>query len=189
MAHKFDPSHRDRLDSPERKEWQDPERILRDFGLEPGTRLADVGCGTGYFAIPAARRLGPKGCVYAIDVQEEMLWALQERLVAAQIGGVLPVLSTETAIPLPDGHVDAALLINALHELSGDSTLREIHRLLRPGGFLGVADWRKESMDRGPPVEHRLSETEAAHRLQVTGFEPQPLEVGPLHYGFKARRP
>lgn len=189
MAHKFDPTHKEHLHDPERRTWQDPDAILGAFGVAPGMVVADVGCGTGYFALPAAARVGPEGRVYAVDMQEEMLWSLQDRLHQEGVRNVLPVLSLEDVIPLPDATADAALLVNALHELRGDGTLGEIWRLLRPGGFLGVVDWKREPMERGPPPDHRLSLGEARNRLEGLGFRPKAVEVGPYHYGFRAERP
>ncbi|MEE9600371.1 MAG: class I SAM-dependent methyltransferase [Thermoplasmata archaeon] len=187
MAHKFDPSRKELLDSPDRRRWQDPEVILETFGIDRGMVIVDIGCGTGYFARPAARRVGPGGGrVYAVDMQEEMLWALQSRLLKEVVENVLPVLSLESGIPLPASCADAALLMNALHELAGDATLEEIRRILRPKGFLAVVDWKKEPMEQGPPLEHRLSREEAEERLKLNSFLPEEVEVGPFHYGLKA---
>ncbi len=189
MAHKFDPAHRERLHDPERGTWQDPEAILRTLGVGRGMVLADVGCGTGFFALPAAAQVGPGGRVYGVDMQEEMLWSLQDRLQEEGVRNVLPVLSLEDVIPLPDGSADAALLVNALHELRGDGALHEVWRILRPGGFLGVVDWKKEPMERGPPLDHRLSLGEARARLEGVGFRLEEVDVGPYHYGLRADRP
>lgn len=189
MAHKFDPAHGERLHDPERRRWQDPEAILDAFGVVAGMALADVGCGTGFFALPAAARVGREGRVYAVDMQEEMLWGLQDRLREAGVRNVLPVLSLEDLIPLPEASVDATLLVNALHELRGDGGLQEVLRILRPGGVLGVVDWKKEAMERGPPLDHRLSLEEALARLEGLGFRVEVVEVGPYHYGVRAEKP
>ena len=187
MAHKFDPAHAERLHDPERRSWQDPGAILPVLGLNEGMAAADVGCGTGFFALPAAALVGPAGRVYAIDMQEPMLWTLLERLREAGLENVLPVLSLEDVIPLPADHVDFALLVNALHEVKGDGALREVHRILRPGGTFGVVDWKKEPMERGPPVAHRIAQTEAEARLARIGFRGEAVDVGPFHYGLRRR--
>ncbi|MFQ5918776.1 MAG: class I SAM-dependent methyltransferase [Thermoplasmata archaeon] len=184
MPHKFDPDHLERLTDPERREWHDPAVVLRNLGLKAGMSLADVGCGPGFFSLPAADIVGSEGRVYAIDVQEPMLWALQERLLQGQVQRVLPVLSREDLIPLPSGTVDRALLVNVLHELDGNSTLQEVRRILRRDGRFAVVDWKKESMEHGPPVEHRVSERDARAFLMKNGFEGEPMEVGPYHYAF-----
>jgi ubiquinone/menaquinone biosynthesis C-methylase UbiE len=188
MAHKFDPSRKEMLDSPDRMKWQNPDSILKAFGVEEGMTLADVGCGTGFFSVPAARMVGAHGRVYGVDMQEEMLWSLQARLLKEGIENVLPILSTEEVIPLPSSSIDAVLLVNTLHELVGDATLLEIIRILRPEGFLAAVDWKKEPMEMGPPLEHRLSVGEAVKSLADRGLLAMDVEVGPLHYGLKAQR-
>lgn len=150
--------------------------------------VADVGCGTGFFSLPLAELVGPSGRVYGVDMQEEMVWSLQARLVEQQAENVLPVLSLEDIIPLTESSIDAVLLVNTLHELAGDGSLDEIYRILKSDGFLAVVDWKKEPMDRGPPLEHRLSANQAKKRLRSRGFEVADVEVGPLHYGIKARK-
>lgn len=183
MPHKFDPEHLERLTDPERVQWQDPVAILRTFGLQSGMSMADVGCGPGFFSLPAANLVGNAGRVYAIDMEEAMLWALQERLLQKGVRRVLPVLSRESLIPLPSDSVDLALLVNVLHELDGGATLREVRRLIRGDGRFGVVDWKKEPMEHGPPLEHRVSADEAETFLAKNGFEGDPVEVGPYHYG------
>lgn len=188
MAHKFDAANRHKLHDPQRRQWQNPDAILPALGLEEGMTVADVGCGTGFFALPAARLVGTTGRVYAIDMQEEMLWTLMERIREAGATNVLPVLSLEDLIPLPTAHLDLAVLVNALHEVRGDGALQEVHRILRPTGYFGVVDWKKEPMERGPPVDHRLSLEEAKERLRGCGFQASEVGVGPFHYGLRATK-
>ncbi len=183
MPHKFDPENLGRLTDPERVEWQDPLAILRAFGLRSGMSMADVGCGPGFFSLPAAELVGDRGRVYAIDVQEAMLWALQDRLLENRVARVLPVLSREDLIPLASDSVDFALLVNALHELDGNATIQEVRRLLREDGRFGVVDWKKEPMERGPPVEHRIAVDDARAWMMENGYEGEDVEVGPYHYG------
>lgn len=188
MPHKFDPNHLEILQDPERVKWQDPVAILRAFDLRPGESVADVGAGPGFFSVPAAKMVGEGGRIYAVDMQEPMLWALQARLLEEGLSNVLPVLSLETLIPLPSSSVDLLLLVNTLHELEEDHTLAEAHRLLRPAGRMGLVDWKKEPMEHGPPVEHRLSLAEAQSRLERNGFAGKEVEVGPYHYGLRLAR-
>ncbi|MEE9174387.1 MAG: methyltransferase domain-containing protein [Thermoplasmata archaeon] len=183
MPHKFNPENLGRLTDPERVGWQDPLAILRAFGLRPGMSMADVGCGPGFFSLPAAELVGDGGRVYAIDVQEAMLWALQDRLLENRVARVLPVLSREDLIPLASDSVDFALLVNALHELDGNVTIQEVHRILREDGRFGVVDWKKEPMERGPPVEHRIAVDDARAWMMANGYEGEDVEVGPYHYG------
>ncbi len=80
-----------RADDPERKTWQDPEEIFTGIGLAAGMTFVDVGCGEGFFALPAARRVGPDGKVFAADINPDAIAALWEQ--AANEG--LSTLSAE----------------------------------------------------------------------------------------------
>lgn len=189
MPHRFDPAHADRLLSPERVQMHDPDLVLDAIGLAPGMAFADVGCGPGLFTLPAAERVGGEGRVYALDVQQEMLARTEERAAAAGLGNVQAILSDGAKLPLPDAAVDAALLANVLHE-SPDRVrfLAEIGRTLRPGGVLGVVDWKKEEMPMGPRLSDRLSPDQVEADLRAAGFEVEAaFAVGPRHYGIKAR--
>ncbi len=189
MPHRFDPMHADRLLSPERRQMQDPDAILGAIGLSPGMRLADVGCGPGFFTLPAAERVGDEGRVYALDVQREMIARTEARAAAAGLANVQAMLSKEAELPLADGAVDAALLANVLHESPDRVTfLAEIGRTLRPGGVLGVVDWRKEEMPMGPPLDDRLSPDQVEADLRAAGFEVEgSFPAGTRHYGIRAR--
>jgi len=166
----------------------DPEAILRAFHVKPGWRIADIGAGIGYFTLPAARLVGPRGRVYAVDLSAEMLEDLQAKLAANHVTNVETLLSTEDRVPLADRSVDFAFLACVLHELSGPGTLLECRRILRPSGRLGVVDWKKIDQEEGPPREHRLDEAEAAAVLRDAGLEPlRTFDAGPYHYGIEAR--
>lgn len=187
-GHKFDPTHRADLDSDERRAYLNPDAILGSFGVGPGLHMADIGAGTGFFALPSAARVGPHGRVYAIDMAPEMLGELRAKVARAKAGSIEIAQSTEEEIPLPNASVDFAFLACVLHELAGPGTLHECRRILRPGGRLGVVDWKKIDQDIGPPKEHRLSEAEAKAILARAGFTAtRTFDVGPYHYGIEAR--
>ncbi len=187
-GHKFDVAHRAYLDSDERRSYLDAAAILKAFGVRAGMRMADVGSGTGFFAIPAAALVGPKGRVYAVDLSAEMLEDLQGKLRKAPVANLEALRSTEARIPLPDASVDLAFMACVLHELDGPGTLLEARRILRPRGQLAVVDWKKEDMEFGPPKAHRLDEREAAAVLAAAGFDvTRTFEAGAYHYGIEAR--
>ncbi len=187
-GHKFDAAHRAYLDSEERRSYLDPPSILRSFHVRAGMHVADIGSGTGFFAIPAAEMVGPEGRVYAVDLSPEMLEDLRAKLERAEGGNLEALRSTEDRIPLPDASVDFAFLACVLHELAGAGTLLEARRILKPAGRLGIVDWKKEESGFGPPKAHRLDEDEAGAVLSDAGFEPtRTFEAGVYHYGIEAR--
>ena len=73
MTHKFDAKNRHKLDNPKRREMLPPEKTLIRLGLKQGDIVADIGCGIGYFTIPAANIVGDSGKVFAMDISPEML--------------------------------------------------------------------------------------------------------------------
>jgi ubiquinone/menaquinone biosynthesis C-methylase UbiE len=186
---KFDPERMAYLESEERKSMLNPLRLLMHFDIQRGWTVADVGCGPGLFTFPLADLVGAEGYVYGVDTEPRMIARLKEKINDLQAQNVSAALSTEGSIPLPDGIADFVLLSMVLHELDGLATLLQTKRILKNGGKLGVVDWKKKTELIGPPKRHRLDEEEAAAMLRAAGFEPgPPLEIGPSHYGFSARK-
>ncbi len=186
MPHKFDAAWASILEDEERKEFLPPVEILKRIGVREGITFADIGCGTGYFTIPAAELVG-RGRIFAIDVQEEMLELLKKKIEGME--NITIVKSSEDTIPLPSESVDIAFMGDVLHELVGDATLREAYRILRHGGVLGVVDWKKEEMEIGPPFEDRLSIEEAKAMIERVGFSvTESFEIPPYHYCLIAKK-
>ncbi len=96
--HKFDPRKRGVLDDPRRLSFQDPRAILSEAGVKPGEIVADIGCGTGFFTIPLAKRVGERGMVYALDTSPTMIKELKKR--TRNLKQVRPVRSNENRFPI-----------------------------------------------------------------------------------------
>ena len=179
----------DHLDNPERRRHQDPEAFWRKVGLSPGTAVAEIGAGTGFFALPAAQAVGPAGKVYAVDISDELVELLKERQAERGMTNLFPVLSTAERIPLADGLADVVLLANVLHDIP-PSTASEAVRLLKKGGRLINVDWKKTETPGGPPVSVRFTEAEATRRLEAMGLRHEKAwEFGPHHYVLEFRKP
>lgn len=140
MRAKFPYADHEKLRDAWRRSHIDPDAFWRDMRLEAGMRVLDVGCGIGYFAIPAARTVGPQGRVWACDVATEMVAHLRRE--GAGLPQLEGVVSEETRLPLPDGVADLALAAFVLHELEKPaSLLKEAARVLKTGGRLLILDW------------------------------------------------
>ena len=175
------------LESPERLESEDAQLLWRRVGLRSGMTVVDVGAGTGYYALPACAAVGPTGKVYAVDVSGPLIELLRER--SARYPNLTPVRSRPNRVPLPDAIADRVLLANLVHGVP-PATIVEAVRLLRPGGRLVDVDWRKEPTLGGPPVEFRLSESEASRVLQRYGLEVVARSsLGPAHYVVVGAKP
>lgn len=193
MPHKFDPQRRSVLVSDERHQRQPPARLLAAIGIRPGVRLADIGCGPGFHTLPAAGLVGPAGRVHALDVQEAMVAEVRQRAAAAGLDNVESLVCAEVRLPLPPASVDIALLANMLHECEDPvALLRDVRRILAPGGRAAVIEWRKEPMPLGPPLEERMTDAAVADALTAVGFaQPNPLDaaaIGQTHFGLVAAR-
>lgn len=171
MAHKFDPDKAHRLDSEERRKFLPPEKTLMKCGLKAGDVVADVGCGTGYFTLPAARIVGEGGRVYAVDTSRRMLDELSQRLGAEAFSNVEVVHSGEYRIPVEKESCTFALLSAVLHEVDNKRKfLTEIKELLRPEGTLAVLEWNTVHPEDGPPLKERIAVAELSQMLMDQGF-------------------
>lgn len=165
---KFPPEKWDRLLTPQRHAFLDPERMLERLGVRTGMRVADLGAGPGFFTLPMAARVGSTGVVFATDVAPAMLDALRARGLPPQ---VQPLLAAEARIPIGDGEVELALLAFVLHEVvHPERFLAEVARILAPGGRLAVLEWIPQDDGMGPPREERLDESHARELLRAAGF-------------------
>ena len=162
MAHKFKPENWQRLLGAKRRALLEPDRFLADFDIAPGATVADLGAGPGFFTLPLAKRVGPNGRVYAIDVAPEMIARLQAHSLPAYVEALL---SEESRIPLPDGCVDVALLAFVLHELDNPQAfLTDVRRAMRPDGRLIVLEWVRQDEELGPPLGERIA-PETSHAM------------------------
>ena len=129
------------VDSPLRSLFASPPRVVGRFGLAPGSRVLEIGCGTGYYSVEAARRIQPDGRLICLDVQEEMLAATRRRLVRAGIRNVRFVEASAERIPLEPESVDHVFMITVLGEIAERArALGEIRRVLVPGGRLSIGE-------------------------------------------------
>jgi len=162
-----------KLEDPERLKWLPPAEVLAQLRIAAGMKVADIGAGTGYFAIPMARAVGASGQVLAIDLQPEMLDLLREKLNGPETPRNIALRQGAAAqIPLPDASVDVAFYANIWHELDDHgAVLREAWRILAPTGRIAILDWRKDmTPPPGPPQEHRLSAESVVSFLQCNGW-------------------
>ena len=175
--------------------WPDPEGTLRRLGIDGGT-LADVGCGDGYFTLPAADLVDQ---VYAVDIDPDLLAALERRVDAAGLDRVDTIDGDARDLPslLPE-RVETVLVANTFHGVDDRTgfagTVREA---LDDGGRFVVVNWhdrppgRTSVLDepRGPPEPLRLSPDATVDAVEPAGFDPvETVELEPYHYGIVFRQ-
>ncbi len=169
---RFHHSQAHRLDAPERLVWLPPADVVRALDVRAGQAIADIGAGTGYFALPLSTAVGPSGIVFAVDAQTEMLDLLRARLSGPALHNVRLVRAEADSTGLPDSTCDLVFLANIWHEFDDRAlVLEEAHRILKTDGRIAILDWRPDvEREAGPPIEHRLSAASAAHELIEAGF-------------------
>jgi SAM-dependent methyltransferase len=151
---------------------QRPAEIFRAMGLKGGDVVADLGCGTGWFARRMARIVSPRGKVYAVDIQPEMLELLRDYMKKEKVVGVEPVLGTETDPKLPAGGLDWILMVDVYHEFQQPKVMLEaIRRSLKPTGRVALVEYRLEGVSASHiRVEHRMSVEQVMAEWTPAGF-------------------
>ncbi len=171
MHNRFDASKKQKLLAEERYELLQPDQLLRRLGVAEGQTVADIGCGPGFFTVPAAQIVGPTGQVLAGDVQGEMLTAVRGRVAEAGLTNVHVVKTSATDVPIPPGKCDFVLLAFVLHEVEQRASfVHRLGRLLKPGARLAVLEWEKREEDSGPPVAIRIDKEELAADATAAGL-------------------
>lgn len=183
MGHEHDPT--------ERLTWQDRDQILGSIGVAEGETFVDIGCGDGFFALPAAVLVGPTGVVYGIDIDEGRLTRLSVQAREQGIWNIRLVRGeAEETVPC-EGCADIVFFGTCLHDFADPVTVLQNARLmLKPGGVLVDLDWKKEEMPIGPPLRIRFSEQEAAALITGAGFlVREVVPSGPYCYLLTAALP
>ena len=171
MVHKFNPENKHKLDNPERRKLLPPEESLYRLGLAEGVVMADIGCGIGYFTLPAARIVGIQGKVYGLDIMAEMLEVVEGKARNNHLTNIELVQVKEDDFILADKTVQYALASLVAHEVEDPfAFFREVKRILQPGGRMAILEWVKQHSMTGPPVEHRLDSEAVAEGLRQCGF-------------------
>jgi ubiquinone/menaquinone biosynthesis C-methylase UbiE len=160
-----------------------PDRVVDGMELALDAQVADIGAGTGYFTFRIAEAV-PKGRVYAVDVQPEMLEVLRKRIERRAITNVTPVLGAEDDPKLPSDRLDAVLLVDAYHEFAHPLEMMQgIRRALRPGGRVVLIEYRGE--DPRVPIKplHKMTQAQAITELEAVGLRwVETLDILPTQH-------
>ena len=163
----------DWLEREGREQEQRPEEVVKTMGLQDGDVVADLGCGTGYFARRMARAVAPKGRVYAVDIQPEMLALMKGLLEKDGTTNVIPVLGEAGDPKLPKGGLDWILLVDVYHELQQPKAmLARMRESLKPRtGRIALLEYRLDGDSaRHIRAEHRMSPAQVLAEWQPAGF-------------------
>ena len=154
-----------------RQREEDCRLLLEALEVKKGQRICDLGCGNGFYTLELARRVGPDGLVYAVDIQPEMLRMLARRAAEEGLDNIRPILGTVADPRLPKGEVDLVLCIDVYHEFSHpEPMLARIRESLSPEGRLVLAEFRGE--DPAVPIKplHKMTKAQVRAELEPAGF-------------------
>lgn len=165
-----------RMESADRAAWQKPDEVIAALNLRPGERIADVGCGPGYFTLLLAEAVGPTGKVWAIDVKAEMLDRLREHIAKRELSNIEPQLVPENDPRLTPGQVDTVFIVNTYHHFSYRPVyVSKLRRALAPGGRIVIIDFIPKSREQrgfGPKLEMQLDRATVDGEMAASGLQP-----------------
>lgn len=159
------------FDDPGRDEWQKPDEVLRVLGVAPGMTVADLGAGTGYFSVRAARAVGPAGRVLAIDLEPNLVNYMKDRAVKEKLPQMVPQLCATDDPKLPARGVDLVLIVDTWHHLDDrEHYLAKLAVGMKPGGRVAVVDFKKGDFPVGPPDAHKLPPEAVVEEFKSAGW-------------------
>ena len=151
------------FDSPGREDRLQINRVMDVLGVIHGKGVADIGAGSGWFTVRAARRVGADGIVYAVDINPEAIHYVSERARKEKLKNVKTILGKADDPVLPSGSVDAVLLLKTYHEVAQPvALLRNLRGALRQGAKVGIIDRNGNGEDHGVGREIVISEAQEA---------------------------
>lgn len=164
-----------------------PEKVLEEFGIKKGMKIADFGCGTGYFAILTAKAVGESGIIHAFDVLKTALESVRSRAKAEGLLNIRTVwanLEIKGGSNLEDKSVDVVLLANILFQSpKRASIITEAKRILKKGGKMIIIEWKKDQ-PMGPPQDLIVSKDFINDLAEKRGLKlEKEFSAGEHHWG------
>lgn len=156
------------FDDPERDAWQKPHEVIQALALKPDAVIADIGSGTGYFAVRFAR-MTPQGKVYGVDTEPDMVKFLADRARREGLGNVIAVTGAPGDPRLPE-RADLIILVDVYHHVADrERYFRQLQQSLKPGGRIAIIDFRMDSPE-GPPKSARIAPDRVKAELKRAGY-------------------
>jgi ubiquinone/menaquinone biosynthesis C-methylase UbiE len=160
------------FETPGRDQRLQIERVMDELGIVPGKVVADIGAGGGWFTVRAAKRVQPGGLVYAVEIGQNFINAINERAKREGFSNIRTVRGTAADPKLPEKSVDAVLILKAYHEISDPvSVLLKTRKAMKPGALLGIIDKNGRGDDHGLNKDVVLKEATQAGFKLVKSFD------------------
>src|SRR5437899_7371053 len=160
------------FEDPKRDEKLQPDRIMDHLGIKQGSNFADIGAGSGWFTVRAARRVGNSGIVYAEDINRDYLNYIENRSKRESLANIRVILGKEDDPLLPAKSVDAVLLLKTYHEVAQPiRLLKRTREAMRTGALLGIIDRNGKGDDHGLDKEVVTKEAARAGFVLVNQYD------------------
>ncbi|MGD1021134.1 MAG: methyltransferase domain-containing protein [Candidatus Sulfotelmatobacter sp.] len=154
------------FDAPGRDERLQINRVMDMLGIEPGKGVADIGAGSGWFTVRAARRVTGSGTVYAVDINPEAIHYIDQRAKKEQLQNIKTILSKPDDPQVPSDSIDAVMVLKTYHEVAHPVVLlRRLRASLRPGAKIGIID------RNGNGENHGVSKEVVVREAAQAGYE------------------
>ncbi len=170
------------LDEATRRSWYNPDDILKD--LHAGMVFCDVGCGDGYFTILAAKKVGEKGKVYAVDTDTLAVKKLKQKAENEALTNITAEVASAEETVFCIECADFVFYSMVLHDFFDPSkVLLNAKRMLKHEGHVVDLDWKKQEVPFGPPFKTRFDEAKVSRLMREAGFKVDAVcEAGSYHY-------
>ena len=159
------------LERSQREKEENVSKLIQNMGIKSNDTIADIGAGSGYHVFRIAP-IANKGMVYAVDIQTEMLMAIENIKETSKIKNIKTILSSEQSVYLAENSVDKILMVDVYHEFSFPiEMITSIKSALKPKGELFLVEYRAE--DPNVPIKriHKMSEKQAVKEMEAAGFK------------------
>ena len=168
--------------------FSDPAKNIEKFSLSQGMFVADFGAGSGFYTMSAAKAVGGKGRVYAIDIQKELIQKIKNQANTEHLSNIEIIwgdVEKPGGTKLKDDSMDAVILSNILFQTEDRNQLvKETKRILKVDGKVLLVDWSDSFNSMGPIDDHVVKEHKAKELFEKFGFVfKQNIEAGSHHYG------
>lgn len=171
------------------RKWHHPKIDLEGIGVRPGIVFMDIGCGDGFFTIPAAQVVGDRGKVYAVDIDDSAINKLKQKAAKKGLKNVTAKVGAAEETVFCDRCADIIFYSTVLHDFRDPAeVLLNAKRMIMHSGTLVNLDWKKKRTAFGPPLRIRFSEEQASGLIRQAGFAVESVQdVGTNYYIITAK--
>jgi len=157
---------------PDRDEKLQVNRVMDILHIKPGSTVGDIGAGSGWFTVRAAKRVGPTGLIYAVDINSAAISYINDRAKREHLENIRTIQSREDDPLLPANSVDSVLLLKTYHEVAQPvRLLQNLRHALKPGALVGIIDRNGKGDDHGVDNKVVIDEANKAGFKLVSTYD------------------